>query len=157
MFRHRDREAVSATAPLLDEHYERMLQALGLPLTEDEKIQITIVPEPGTHAHWILGQTAIELPSPVLIAVPETVTEAEVLAEGAMHLLSAEAVRMATGIQYDDDAYTPVYINQGVRLWLSWERDNPLSKYREELVRWIYSELPWGRVSFQPVSKRYAS
>lgn len=144
VFRHRDREAVSATVPLLDDHYEKMLLALGLPLPVDEKIQVTVVPEPGVHARWIMEQTAIELLSPVLIAVPEAVTEAEVLAEGAMHLLSAEAVQVATDIGYGDDAYTPVYLNQGVQLWLSWERDDPLAKYRKVIVPWVYGELPLG-------------
>lgn len=109
-----------------------------------DEICVTVVPEPGVHARWIMEQTAIELLSPVLIAVPEAVTEAEVLAEGAMHLLSAEAVQVATDIGYGDDAYTPVYLNQGVQLWLSWERDDPLAKYRKVIVPWVYGELPLG-------------
>ncbi len=141
-FRQRDRVAVFAAAPLLDDRYERMLQTLGLPQPVEEKIQVTVVPGPLFQARWVMGQRAIELPSPVLIVAPEAVTEAEVLAEAALHLLSGEAVPMATDIQYGNDVHVPNYINQEVLLWLSWERDNPLSTYRKEIVPWIYSELP---------------
>ncbi len=148
-FRHRDREVVTAAASSLDDQYIRMRQTLGLPLpaedqTAKEKIQVDVLPESDPLARLAGDQTVLQLPSPTLISAPESVTEAQVLAEGAMHRLSAEAIWVAADNQYGDMAFVPSYVYHGALNWLSWDRKNPLSEYRKELIPWIYSELPMG-------------
>lgn len=150
-FRYRDRQTVLTAAPLLDQRYRQLHDLMGLTLpcgeqaTVEHKILVSIVPVSMRQAMWRSEEhMALILPSPFLLPVPESITDADVLVEGAIYLLSDDVIRQVMHPRLGDDLYIPSYITRGVQLWLTWESGDSLTEYRGDLVNWLYSALPFG-------------
>lgn len=148
-FRRRDRAAVVAAAPVLDKQFRQMHQLLGLILPARErdrqnKIRILIVPVAGAPVRLGQDGTVLRMPSPLLLPVPQPLSDEEVIAEGALHLLRQNAVEKTLHAQSEAEIFNEIYMDHGVQLWLAWEANTSLSTYQGGLVSWLYGDLPRG-------------
>jgi hypothetical protein len=142
-FRQNDAQAVVAVLPQMDTLYRSMRRNVGLPLisaTEKLVIEVSVTQPLGKAALWLQVSDRFIVPSPALYVAPVELTDAELLAQ-SIALLLLDAVIAQAGEQYAlGSTWQPML--RGVRLWQVWDLDLPLAAWREEVVRWLYVDLP---------------
>ncbi len=143
-FRSRDRDVVLLAASRLDAAYVQGRARLGLPLPPEPSAPIAVQVESqgGRPPRWNLDRTAITVPSPHLMALPQGLAPEEALVEGALDLLRREAIREAMFRLGDEATEVTSVTLQGIRLWSAWEDGDPLSEYRDDLLGWFYGRAP---------------
>jgi hypothetical protein len=76
--------------------------------------------------------------SPAAYLAPAAISDAELLAESLV-LALLQDLATQTIIQYELSTHWLPLVN-GIRLWLLWEQDLPLSNWREPVVRWVLGD-----------------
>jgi hypothetical protein len=140
-----DEAAVYAAAPKLDALYPTFYAALtsgGASMASDPPSQklvveidptATLVPGNGaTMAHDL----PLILPSPNATLAPLEVSEEALLVQGA-------ALALFNRLAAQSDALNNLperraFLHSGLRLWLLWDQELPLARWREPLVRWVF-------------------
>jgi hypothetical protein len=80
------------------------------------------------------------VPSPKLYPAPASLTDAELLAQSiALELLAR--LRLEASAQHKMDLRWQPLLN-GLFLWQLWDVPLPLAGWREEIVQWVYLDLP---------------
>jgi hypothetical protein len=149
-FRQNDAAAVIAVAPQIDALYTEMQRNLGLPASpaglpspfagEKLVIEVSVTSRPGRAA---FGQRTYErfvVPSPAVYWAPVEVTDAELLAQSIALPLFDHLLAQAS--QQHQVAPSWQAMLNGLYLWQVWDVDLPLATWRDEVVRWIYVDLP---------------
>lgn len=142
-YRQRDAQVVASIAPLVDELYTTLCHNFGLPISSmPEKLVINVSITQPSGAVLVqpplLGEFSV--PSPAIYLAPVKLTDAELLLQSiALPLidhLSALAVKHHT----IGSRWRPLL--NALWLWQVWDLDLPLAVWREEIVKWIYVDLP---------------
>jgi hypothetical protein len=144
-FRQNDAAAVITIAPQLDALYTILRHNVGLglpPGTEKRVIDVRVTEPPGYASLWFGAPERITVASPAVYWAPVKLTDAELLAQSiALPLL--DGVIAQGGKHYAiKSAWQPML--RGLRLWQLWDLDLPLSIWHEEVVQWLYLDLPAG-------------
>jgi hypothetical protein len=142
-FRQRDASAVSTVASQVDALYATLRRNVGLPITlgaEKLVIEVSVTQPPGQAIPWNHAPDYIRVPSPALYLAPVELTDADLLAQSiALSLL--EHVLAQASEQYAVEESWQLMLD-GLRLWQLWDLDLPLSVWREDIVQWMYMDLP---------------
>jgi len=145
-FRQRDGAAVAEAAPLLDADYLRIHRALGLTLPvgldAESKIQVRVAA--GGEAigdSWYESGDELWVLSPLLLRLPERVSEGQALAELVAFSLRRSLVNWVVSPLWEGYQPTSEFLS-GLRLWLAWQGAMPAESYRKELVGWLYANAP---------------
>jgi len=145
-FRQRDGTAVAEAARLLDEAYAHTHTALGLLLpvasTAGSKVQVYVAA--GGEAIgdiWYESGDDLWVVSPLLLRLPERVSEGQALAEMIAFSLRRGLVNRAVSPLDQPYQPSPEFLS-GLRLWLAWDGNMPLDSYRREMVAWLYANRP---------------
>jgi hypothetical protein len=141
--RQQDAPVVIAAAPQLDTLYTTLAHNLGLPRRPTTKklvIDVSVTQPPGHTLPWFGVPERIRVPSPAVYRAPVELTDSELLAQSITlplleHVLAQRREQHQTGL-----AWQPML--SGLRLWQVWDLDLPLSVWREDVVKWIYRDLP---------------
>jgi hypothetical protein len=149
-FRQNDAAAVVAVAPQIDALYTTMQRNLGLTTSpvglaspfagEKLVIEVSVTSQPGRAAFERRMYDRFVVPSPAVYWAPVEVTDAELLAQSITlplfdHLLAQASQHYQMGPSWQA-------LLNGLYLWLVWDVDLPLATWRDEVVRWIYVDLP---------------
>lgn len=142
-FRAKDRQTVSAVAPQIEAMYTTLHRNFGLILTlggEKPVIEVNVTQNPGYATHWFDVAAPLIVPSPARYLAPVALSDDQILAQSiALPLLDAVMVQvMATN--RISSAWQP--LRSGLRLWQLWDLALPLAIWREEVVTWIYLDVP---------------
>ncbi|GEM_PF-5064749 len=143
-FRSRDRDVVLRAASRLDTAYVQGRDRLGLPRPPEPSPPIAIQVEfqGGRPPRWNLDRSAILVPSPQRMGLPQGLSPEDALVEGALDLLRREAIREAMFRLGDEAAEVTSVTLQGIRVWSAWEDRDPLTAYRDDLLGWFYGRAP---------------
>jgi hypothetical protein len=142
-FRQNDAAAVAAVLARMDILYQLMRRNFGLSLKPDAAklvIDVNVTQPPGYAAPWFGAPDRISVPSPVLYVAPVELTDADLLAQSIALPLLEQVLAQASERHAIEPAWQPML--NGLYLWQMWNLDLPLSVWREEVVKWIYLDLP---------------
>lgn len=122
-FRQRDRAAVEDALPLLDQRYPLLRRWLGLSaLPDGKKVRVTVrgpEPDPPTGAARSEG---VSVPSPFLLSLPESVSDAEALICSVLLPLIDQSIAEALAPAPDLNRWQPTpELVRGLGLWGRWE------------------------------------
>jgi hypothetical protein len=142
-YRQNDAPAVAAVLAQMDTLYQILRRNFGLSVTPDvEKlvIDVSVTQTSGYAARWFDASDSIRVPSPALYVAPVELTDAELLAQSIalpllQYVLAQARERHAVG-----QSWQPLL--DSLRLWQMWDSDLPLAAWREEVVTWLYADLP---------------
>lgn len=149
-FRQNDSPVVSAVAPQVDELYVTMRRNVGLPVApvgppamygvEKRFIDVSVTLSPGQALPWHRVHDRLLVPSPALYLAPVEVSDTDLLAQSiALPLLK---VVLAQAKEHHAIGWSWQPLLNGLYLWQIWELDLPLSLWREDVVKWLYLDLP---------------
>jgi hypothetical protein len=135
-----DEEAVTQAAAQLDALYPSLYNTLFADAPTGEKVAIFIDPE------WTFGgllpQTTqpdpVTVPSPAATLRPAELPVGDLLLQSAMLALFDHLAEQATERYNLSPGSLGIY--GGLRLWLIWEHDLPLARWREPLVEWVFRD-----------------
>jgi hypothetical protein len=147
-----DEQAVAEVAVQLDARYAELHRLfLGEPPTQP----LMVVVDPAQFPGGIAGRTGVSEPlvvaSPAVYLAPETISDAELLAQSLLLALLDDLTDQAL-LPYDGEGDYAERVRRrrvgqlldGVRLWQVWQGDLPLASWREPLVQWVSSDArPW--------------
>jgi hypothetical protein len=142
-FRQNDASAVIAVATQMDALYTMMRHNFGLPIIptpEKLLIEVNVTHPPGHPFSWFVAPDRLIVPSPALYWAPVELTDVDLLAQSiALPLLNSVLAQASEQYQIDP-TWQPLL--RSLRLWQVWDLDLPLAVWREEVVRWLYLDLP---------------
>lgn len=144
-FRQYDTATVIAVAPQVDALYTTLLHNVGLPIPANAApsvIEVSVTEPPGILT-WRRMPTALRVPSPAVYWAPREITDAELLLQSIALPLSAYVLQQAREHYTVRSAWQPLL--NGLHLWQLWELDLPLAVWREDIVRWLYLDVPTTR------------
>jgi len=153
----RDAAAVATVAPRLEQLYTAFQQDVGIAVSAPLSLSITV------STTYTLASapyrprrlTAIAVPSPTLY--PNTEWAADVLLTQSLVLPLLDQT-LALAAQEHAFAVARYPLLEGVRLWLLWETDLPLARWKPALIQWIYGALPSQATTTQlPLPADYAA
>jgi hypothetical protein len=141
-FRQNDALAVIAVAPQMDALHNTLWGNFGLPIVPtSEKLFIDIsVTQPPGRATAFDAANQVSISSPALYLAPVDLTDAELLAQSIALPLLAHGVAQARVHHAIGWSQQPVL--SGLYLWQMWDLALPLAGWREDIVKWLYLDLP---------------
>jgi hypothetical protein len=154
-FRQKDTSVVSMVAPQLDTLYTTMRRNVGLPRTSytDKWMHVPLIPDaeklvveirvtqsPGQAAPQLYASDRFLVPSPAVSVAPVDFTDAELLAQSIALPLIEQVLAQAKEHHAIGQHWQPLV--KGLHLWQVWELDLPLAAWREDIVQWLYVDLP---------------
>lgn len=142
-FRQRDAQVVAAAAPQIDALYATMRRNLGLTGAINPakvSVEVSVLALPGDDAFRLRHADRFVVPSPALYLAPVDVTDAEILVQSLAFPLFDDLLAQALTQQPIRPGWQPML--GGLRLWQLWALDLPLATWQEEVVKWIYVDLP---------------
>lgn len=142
-FRQTDAPAVIAVAPQMDALYATMRRNFGLPIKptpEKLLIEVSVTHPPGRATPWWLVRDRLIVPSPAVYWAPTELSDSELLAQSLALPLLAQVLAQADEQHHIGLTWQPLI--GGLYLWQVWELDLPLAVWREEVVHWLYVDLP---------------
>lgn len=80
------------------------------------------------------------MPSPAVYWAPVALTDEDLLVQSVALPLLAHVLAQANEHYQLDSTWQPLV--NGLRLWQVWDLDLPLAAWREEVVAWVYTDLP---------------
>jgi hypothetical protein len=145
-FRRLDGAAVAEAAPVLDEAYMHMHAALGLPLPvafpSQAKVEVRVVAGGESYGDpWYRTGNPLWINSPLLLHLPDQLTDSQALAELVAFPIRRALVNRAMSPLGKESQPSPEFVS-GLRLWLAWEEQTLRADYRMKLVNWVYSNAP---------------
>jgi hypothetical protein len=146
-FRQRDAPVVIAVAPQIEALYTTLRRNAGLPHNtgaEKQVIEVSVTQPPGRGMPWFDVPERIIVPSPAIYLAPVELTDEELLAQSIVLPLIEKVLAQASEQAQLDPVWRP--LAQGLRLWQLWDLALPLAAWREEVVTWIYADLPTSRL-----------
>jgi hypothetical protein len=154
-FRQNDAASVLAAAPQLDALYTTLSRNFGLALTPAEKlvIEVSVTQPPGRDPSWLHVPDRLIVPSPAVYWAPAELSDTELLAQSLALPLLAQVLAQADEQYHIGLTWQPLM--DGLYLWQVWELDLPLAVWREEIVHWLYVDLPAAPGATVVVPKRY--
>jgi hypothetical protein len=158
-FRQKDAPVVSAVAPQMDALYTTLWHNFGLPIIptpEKLVVEVSVTQPPGQAVPRFHGSDRFIVPSPAVYWAPVELTDADLLAQSIALPLIEQVLAQAREHHAIGSVWLPLL--DGLRLWQVWDLDLPLAAWREEIVQWLYVDLPAlepGQVSVQP--ERYGA
>jgi hypothetical protein len=150
-YRQQDAPAVLAVAPQVNNLYATLRRKLGLPLKAWEEklvIEVSVTHPPGVATPWLGVPDPIRVPSPAVYLAPVDLTDAELLAQSIALPLLEQVLAQASKHHAIGAAWQPLL--DGLRLWQVWDLELPLAAWREDIVKWLYVDLPTS-IPGQPV------
>lgn len=145
-FRQNDAPAVLAVAPQMDALYRIMRRNFGLPImpTPDKlAIEVSVTQPSGQAVPRLHGSDRFTVPSPAVYLAPVELTDADLLAQSIALPLLNYLLGQASEHHAIGSTWQPLL--SGLYLWQMWDLDLPLAVWREEVVTWIYHDLPASR------------
>lgn len=142
-FRQNDAPAVIAVAPQVDALYMTLQRNFGLPpptATQKLVIDVRVTQTPADTLSWYRLPGPLTVPSPAVYRAPVELTDAELLAQAITLPLLTYALAQASEQYQIHPSWQPLL--NGLYLWQLWNFDLPLSVWREEVVKWVYVDLP---------------
>jgi hypothetical protein len=142
-FRQNDAPVVAAVLAQMDILYQLMRRNFGLSLKPDAEklvIDVNVTQTSGYASPWFGAPHHISVPSPALYVAPVELTDAELLAQSIALPLLEQVLAQARERHAVGASWQPML--DGLHLWQVWDMDLPLSAWREEVVTWIYADLP---------------
>lgn len=143
-FRQHDAPAVVAVAAQLETLYATLRQNFGLPFTANAKkvdIEVSITQTPGGDvSSWFQKPKQFTVASPARYSPPLELADEELLAQSLALPLLALVLTQANEQYQIGPAWEPLMY--GLYLWQVWDMALPLSSWREEVVKWLYLDLP---------------
>ncbi|RIK39665.1 MAG: hypothetical protein DCC55_17555 [Chloroflexi bacterium] len=142
-FRQRDAAVVVAVAAQVEALYRTMRRNLGLesaPGARKLVIHVSVTQPPRHTSLWFGAPKEIIAASPALYRAPVELADTELLAQSLAlplfeHVLTQAQQGHATPVTWQP-------LESALRLWQLWDLDLPLADWREEVVKWIYIDLP---------------
>jgi hypothetical protein len=155
-FRARDAPVVIAVAPQMETLYTTLQQTLGLPPnsgTEKLMIEVSVTQLPKEQLPWPIVPTRILVSSPAVYLAPVELSDEELLSQAIVlsivnHLFAQVRDHFAIPLSWEP-------MVNGISLWQLWQLDQPLAAWREEVVRWIYHDIPAGAAQGVVLPERY--
>jgi hypothetical protein len=143
-----DAQAVAEVAAQLDARYAELHRLF---LGEAPSQPLTVVVDPAQAPGQIASRTSVSEPlvvaSPAAYLAPETISDAELLAQSVLLALldelAGQALMPDADIANAQDAVRRTRVGQlleGVRLWQLWQGDLPLARWRKPVVQWVFSD-----------------
>jgi len=142
-FRRLDGAAVAEAAPVLDEAYMHLHVALGLPLPvaspSQAKIEVRVVAGGESYgAPWYRTGEPLWINSPLLLRLPDQLTDSQALAELVAFPIRRALVNRAMSPLGKENQLSSEFVS-GLRLWLAWDDASFLSDHRAEWVSWLFA------------------
>lgn len=138
-FYERDFSAVVTAAARADNLYQTMRHSLDL-TSAPKRLTFDIVPwKPGDINTWSTNpQNRYLLSSPLLVAVPQEISDADLLYQAMAHIVVEQVAHEAA------HAYSFAHpwrlLQDGLTLWLLWQTEGSLSRTKADLLPWIYGD-----------------
>jgi hypothetical protein len=142
-FRQRDVATVVTVAPQVEALYRTMRHNLGLenePGAQKLVIDVSVTQPPGYSTPWFAARDSIIAPSPAVYLAPVELTDTELLAQSLALTLIEHVLAQARQRQAIPATWQP--LASAWRLWQLWDLDLPLAAWREDVVKWIYIDVP---------------
>jgi hypothetical protein len=154
-FRQNDAPVVITVAPQIEALYITLRRNFGLALTPGEKlvIEVSVTQPPGRDPSWLHVPDRLIVPSPAVYWAPAELSDTELLAQSLALPLLAQVLAQADEQYHIGLTWQPLM--DGLYLWQVWELDLPLAVWREEIVHWLYVDLPAAPGATVVVPKRY--
>jgi hypothetical protein len=144
-----DAQAVAEVAAQLDARYAELHRLfLGEPPSNKLTVVVDPAQAPGQIAHRASVAEPLMVASPAVYLAPESISDAELLAQSVVLALLDELAGQAL-LPYADEANAQDYLVkrtrvgqllEGVALWQVWQSDLPLAAWRKPMVQWVFSD-----------------
>jgi hypothetical protein len=142
-----DAEAVAEVAAPLDARYGELHQlVLGEPPSHKLTMVVDPAQAPSEVAHRASSIDPLVVASPAVYLTPETISDAELLAQSLLLALLDDLTDQALR-RYDADSIQEQILRtrvdqllDGVALWQVWQGELPLARWREPVVQWVFSD-----------------
>jgi hypothetical protein len=145
-FRQQDAQAVIAVSSQIGILYQTMQRNFALPVAPDPEklvIDVSLTARPGQTDARFQPPDLFTVSSPVLYNAPVALSDADLLAQSiALRLLNL--VMAQASEQHGIGAAWQPLMN-GLELWQLWDLELPLAIWREDVVKWLYLDLPANR------------
>jgi hypothetical protein len=141
-FRQQDAATVLAVAPQMDALYTSLWSNLGLPIDPTFaklQVDVSVAQSPGQISEFDAAQQ-VTVASPALYFAPVTLTDNQLLAQSLALPLLTYGLAQASTRDMIDRAWQPML--DGLYLWQVWDMDLPLTAWHEDVVKWLYIDLP---------------
>ena len=139
-YRHRDEPAVLATAARLDTIYADLRRDAGLPPAKD-KLTIEVKPLSTRQLDYLqLENNRLEVHSPLLLQVPETLSDEEILTKSIVNRLVAYVLRESEQRVAIRWQWRPML--SGLRLWQAYVGSDSLVLWYQDTVSWLHEDAP---------------
>jgi hypothetical protein len=138
-FRQHDAATVIAVAPQIEVLYTTLRRSFGLPISptpEKQAIEVSVTQRPGLTRH----APALIVPSPVVYLAPVGFSDADLLAQSIALPLLDQVIDQASEQYAFGATWQPMA--RALRLWQVWELNLPLAVWQNEMVQWLYVDLP---------------
>jgi hypothetical protein len=148
-YRQQDAPAVLAVGPQVNHLYTTLRRNLGLPLTpwaEKLMIDVSVTQSPGAARFQpqsyqrFVPHDRLVVASPAVYLAPVELTDADLLAQSIVLPLIEQVLAQARELHAIGSVWLPLL--DGLRLWQVWDLDLPLAAWREDIVQWLYVDLP---------------
>lgn len=142
-FRENDAATVRTVAPQMDALYTALRHNFGLPIIPSPEklvLEVSVTERPGQIIPWFRAPDLFLVPSPAVYLAPVELTDAEILAQSLALPLLAAILAQASEHHALGSYWQPLV--DGLRLWQVWEMNLPLASGREDVVTWLYRDLP---------------
>jgi hypothetical protein len=142
-FRQHDAAVVMAVAPQMDALYAILWHNFGLPIIpipEKLVIDVSVTQPPGQVAPRLHASERFTVPSPAVYLAPVELTDDDLLAQSIALPLIEQMLAQAREHHAIRWHWQPLL--DGLRLWQVWDQDLPVAVWREDIVKWLYVDLP---------------
>jgi hypothetical protein len=133
----RDKIAVAAASVRLDEIYSTLLEELGVPQPETQRIiVVSLYHRPGIAYQEVEPDVVWEVASPALYLAPVTLSDSELLVQAITLPLLRDVLAQAQAYYGMKWQWRPFY--SGLELWALWKQQLPLAHWRTDLTTWYF-------------------
>jgi hypothetical protein len=142
-YRQHDALAVMAAASQIEVLYSTLQRDFGLspaPGAQKLAIEVRAMQTPEDKSPWLTAPDRIVVASPALPHASSEWAASEILAQSVALGLLAHVLAEAQEQHQIGPAWPPLL--NGLQLWQVWEMGLPLSLWRDDIVRWLYVDLP---------------
>lgn len=129
--------AVAAASVRLDEIYSPLLEELGLPQPETQRvIVVSLYHRPGSAYQPIDPNVVWEVSSPARYLAPIDVSDSDLLVQAITLPLLRDVLAQAQAYYGFKWQWRPIY--SGLELWALWRQEVPLAKWHTNLTTWYF-------------------
>lgn len=150
LFRQNDAQVVAEVAPQMDALYTKVQHSFGLaPNLEKLVVEVTVESFTGLFLIPKWPSDPLVVPSPALYLAPAEVSDADNLAQSiALPLVEYMGTRVI-----EDNSIPPRWqrLQLSLQLQQLWNSETPVARWRQNLVKWLYIELPTAPAEQEPV------